>query len=270
MNDERKQPIPLWPDGCVWILCSSSIGAILKIFLTPIDTSGNDIGAGLGNLIVHPVVHGSIGAIGGAFIGSLAFFLFRNGKQSKLSPIIQNTSPLNAEESAKVIETAIRKAAKKPTGKLTKADFEKVIVMDLQDKGLTDVKGLEKLTQLTHLYLDYNQLTDVKGLEKLTQLTYLYLSDNQLTDVKGLEKLTQLRWLQLYNNKLTDVKDLEKLTQLTFLDLSNNKLTDVKGLENLTRLTDLRLGNNPALTKAQIAELKKALPKCKIKSNPPK
>ena len=66
------------------------------------------------------------------------------------------------------------------------------------------------------------------------------------------------------------MKGLEKLTQLTFLDLSNNKLTDVKGLENLTRLTDLRLGNNPALTKAQIAELKKALPKCKIKSNPPK
>jgi len=223
MNDERKKPIPLWPDGCVWILCSSSIGAILKIFLTPIDTSGNDIGAGLGNLIVHPVVHGSIGAIGGAFIGSLAFFLFRNGKQSKLSPIIQNTPttpPLNAEESAKVIETAIRKAAKKSTGELNKADFEKVIVMDLQDKGLTSVKCLEKLTQLTDLHLLDNQLTDVKGLEKLTKLEALQLQNNQLTDVKGLEKLTQLKYLIL--------------------------------------------AFNPALTKAQIDELQKALPKCRI------
>jgi len=220
MNDERKKPIPLWPDGCVWILCSSSIGAILKIFLTPIDTSGNDIGAGLGNLIVHPVVHGSIGAIGGAFIGSLAFFLFRNGKQSKLSPIIQNISPLNAEESAKVIETAIRKAAKKSTGELNKADFEKVIVMDLQDKGLTSVKCLEKLTQLTDLHLLDNQLTDVKGLEKLTKLEALQLQNNQLTDVKGLEKLTQLKYLIL--------------------------------------------AFNPALTKAQIDELQKALPKCRI------
>ena len=223
MNDERKKPIPLWPDGCVWILCSSSIGAILKIFLTPIDTSGNDIGAGLGNLIVHPVVHGSIGAVAGAFIGSLGFFLFRNLKQSELSPIIQNTPttpPLNAEESAKVIETAIRKAAKKSTGELNKADFKKVIVMDLQDKGLTSVKCLEKLTQLTDLHLLDNQLTDVKGLEKLTKLEALQLQNNQLTDVTGLEKLTQLKYLIL--------------------------------------------AFNPALTKAQIDELQKALPKCRI------
>ena len=248
MNDERKKPIPLWPDGCVWILCSSSIGAILKIFLTPIDTSGNDIGAGLGNLIVHPVVHGSIGAIGGAFIGSLAFFLFRNGKQSKLSPIIQNTytSPLNAEESAKVIETAIRKAAKKSTGELNKADFEKVIVMDLQRF----------------------QLTDVTGLEKLTKLEELNLGGNQLTDVKGLEKLTQLKYLELYGNKLTNVKGLENLTQLKVLSFTLNKLTSVKGLENLTQLEYIDLRFNLLLTPAQIDELRKALPKCDIRPKP--
>ena len=34
--------------------------------------------------------------------------------------------PLTKEESEKVIEAAIRKAAKKPTGELTKADYEKV------------------------------------------------------------------------------------------------------------------------------------------------
>ena len=34
--------------------------------------------------------------------------------------------PLTKEESAKVIEAAIRKDIKKPTGELTKADLEKV------------------------------------------------------------------------------------------------------------------------------------------------
>ena len=61
--------------------------------------------------------------------------------------------------------------------------------------------------------------------------------------------------------------DLEKVTGLS---LFNNQLTDVKGLEKLTQLTRLRLENNPALTKAQIDELRKALPKCKISSNPTK
>ena len=54
------------------------------------------------------------------------------------------------------------------------------------------------------------------------------------------------------------------------LSLSNNQLTDVKGLEKLTQLEWLYLNNNPDLTKAQIDELRKALPKCKIKSNPKK
>ena len=113
--------------------------------------------------------------------------------------------PLTKEESAKIIETAIRKAAKKLTGELTKADYEKV----------------------RRLFLRFNQLTEApKGLEKLPQLKQLHLEHNQLTDVKGLEKLTQLDKLILFGN--------------------------------------------PDLTKAQIEQLQKALPKCKILSNPTK
>ena len=62
-----------------------------------------------------------------------------------------------------------------------------------------------------------------------------------------------------------------KLTQLMLLNLAGNKLMDVpKGLEKLTKLEYLNLIENPDLTKAQIAELKKALPNCKIFSNPTK
>ena len=43
------------------------------------------------------------------------------------------------------------------------------------------------------------------------------------------------------------------------------KLTELpKGLEKLTQLRTLWLNYNSALTKAQIAELQKVLPKCKI------
>ena len=118
---------------------------------------------------------------------------------------------------------------------------------------------------MTYLELYDNQLTDVpKGLEKLTQLTNLELYDNRLTDVKGLEKLTQLTHLTLTDNQLTSVTGLEKLTHLEWLSLGDNQLTDVKGLEKLTKLETLWLDLNPDLTKAQIDQLKKALPKCTI------
>ena len=150
------------------------------------------------------------------------------------------------------IEVAIRKSLKyigeSPTGELTQADLKKVTELELDRKQLTSVKGLEKLTQLESLHLPHNKLTDVKGLENLMQLKELPLDDNQLTDVKGLENLTQLEGLWL----------------------PRNQLTDVKGLKKLTRLTELDLIDNPALTRAQIDELKKALPKCDIRSNPTK
>ena len=66
------------------------------------------------------------------------------------------------------------------------------------------------------------------------------------------------------------MKSLEKLTKLTKLELRGNRLTSLKGLEKLTQLTELYLQRNPDLTKAQIAELQKALPKCDISSNPKK
>ena len=41
----------------------------------------------------------------------------------------------------------------------------------------------------------------------------------------------------------------------------------MKGLEKLTQLEKLWLFDNPDLAKAQIDQLQKALPKCKIDSN---
>ena len=69
------------------------------------------------------------------------------------------------------------------------------------------------------------------------------------------------------NPKPTNVVP-EKLTKLTYLDLGGNQLTDVpKGLEKLTKLEGLNLIGNSDLTKAQIAEFQKALPKCRIRHN---
>ena len=120
------------------------------------------------------------------FIALLAFSLC-------LSAVGADKKPLTKEESAKVIEAAIRKATKKPTGELTKADFEEVGNLRLDNYQLTDVKRLEKLTQLRYLNFGLNNLTDVKGLEKFTLLRTLSLARNKLTDVKGLEKLTNLQ-----------------------------------------------------------------------------
>jgi hypothetical protein len=45
------------------------------------------------------------------------------------SVLAADKKPLTTEESAKIIEAAIRFQLKKPTGELTKADYEKVTML---------------------------------------------------------------------------------------------------------------------------------------------
>ena len=81
--------------------------------------------------------------------------------------------------------------------------------------------------------------------------------------------LEEVAKLNLDGYQLTELpKNLKNLTQLKVLVLSKNQLTKLpKGLEKLTQLMSLNLKDNPDLTKAQIDELQKVLPKCIIKHN---
>ena len=74
----------------------------------------------------------------------------------------------------------------------------------------------------TLMVSEFIQLTELPGLDKLTQLTELDLSRcKKLTELPGLEKLTQLTKLDLFGcYELTELPGLEKLTQLTKLDIS--------------------------------------------------
>ena len=79
------------------------------------------------------------------------------------------------------------------------------------------------------------------------------------------KEIRRLLWKS--SSELTKA-DLEKVTRL---HLYYNKLTEVpKDLEKLTQLKSLDLYGNPDLTKAQIAELQKALPNCEIFNDPTK
>lgn len=55
---------------------------------------------------------------------------------------------------------------------------------------------------IENLLLNRNQITEIKGLEKLTNLVFLSLENNQITEIKGLERLTNLIWLILQNNQI--------------------------------------------------------------------
>lgn len=116
--------------------------------------------------------------------------------------------------------------------------------LNLQDTLITEIKGLENLTNLHILDFRGNQITEIKGLETLINLTRLTLSNNQISKIKGFEKLTNLQELWLDRNQISEIEGLETSINLWILNLGYNQISEIKGLESLTKLTTFYLKEN--------------------------
>ena len=173
------------------------------------------------------------------------------------------------------VEKVMRRELERAEGAITQADFEKVTELNFSLAGVqiadADFREVVKCKQLKLLNCNAGQITaqGVKEVAKLQKLEKLGLSELGVTDeaLKEVAKCTQLTYLNLMRTKLTDagLKEVAKLRKLNELNLAYNKITGVglKELANLNQLRQLWL-DGTQVTKADVAELKKALPECRI------
>ncbi|MCF7974105.1 MAG: leucine-rich repeat domain-containing protein [Phycisphaerae bacterium] len=130
-------------------------------------------------------------------------------------------------------------------GEPTEEDLMWVTSMDLRERGIKDLTGIQAAHNLQILNLRRNQVTDVSPLKSLTQLRRLDLSENGLSDLSGVATLTQLSSLDVHGNGVTDLSPLSGMTQLTSLTLRDNKFQgSLSALSSLTNLESLDLQEN--------------------------
>ena len=112
------------------------------------------------------------------------------------------------------------------------AAIENVTSLDVSEKSLSDLSGIEYFVNLTSLDCQKNQLTSL-DVSSLTNLSNLYCQNNQLTSL-NVSSLTNLSILYCQNNQLKTL-DVSQNPALWNLNCSNN------------RLTELNVSNNPGL-----------------------
>ena len=109
--------------------------------------------------------------------------------------------------------------------------------LDDEEKGITDLTGLEKATGLVQLYLsDHSLMNDLRPLAGLQNLQSLDLSDTSAEDVTPLSGLQNLRSLDLRGTRVEDVTPLSGLQNLRSLDLTGTSVSDVTPFANLQNL----------------------------------
>ena len=130
-------------------------------------------------------------------------------------------------------------------------DIEYITELDLSDKEINNITGLENLTSLTTLNLKRNNITDIECLKDLEKLEILNLSWNNIRDISSLNNLKKLTNLDLSFNKIIDITPLNGLIELERLDLKYNNLKEIPILDcenlkylnlqtnNLTDITNL-------------------------------
>ncbi len=142
------------------------------------------------------------------------------------------------------LEAAVRDALRISEEGITVDDMATLSVLDADDRGISDLSGLEHAVNLRDLDLEDNEISDLGPLANLTNLRDLDLEDNEISDIGPLANLTNLRDLDLEGNKISDISPLANLTNLRDLGLEDNEIRDLGPLTNLTNLRDLDLEGN--------------------------
>lgn len=118
--------------------------------------------------------------------------------------------------------------------------------LDLAGNNIKDLSPLKELKNLRALDVSYNKISDLTPLSTMTTLTMLNLSHNDITDINSIAGLVNLKVLDLSNNKVSYINAISNLRNLQFLDLSSNKIKDVTPLEGIGQsLLSLDLSYNP-------------------------
>ena len=153
------------------------------------------------------------------------------------------------------LEAAVRAAIGEPTGPIYPRDLEWLISLRAEERGISDLTGLEHATRLTELHLWDNQIRDISPLANFSKVTGLGLSGHQISDISLLANLTNLTELNLCRNQISDISPLANLINLNDLLLGANQISDIAPLANLTSLTKLRLKDNQISDISPLANL---------------
>ena len=152
-----------------------------------------------------------------------------------------------------------------PNMPLTKEKMLQLQELNISDKGIHNIRGLEFATNLRELNLSRNSITDLYPLTTLMNLKGLNISGmTPITpnlDLHPLTNLINLERLWLANSKVSDIRPLAALKRLRILDISGNAIGDISSLAGLVALRTLQVQGNPITDFTPLVELNLIDPK---------
>ena len=106
------------------------------------------------------------------------------------SPLVPSARAGLPDKNLEAVVRAVIFEKKDNNNEITDDDLKKVFILEGKGKGIKDLTGLEKCTNLLQLNLAKNEISDVSALKEIKNLQSLDLN-NTKTTTAGIDKLQQ-------------------------------------------------------------------------------
>ncbi|CBY76756.1 TPA: InlB B-repeat-containing protein [Listeria monocytogenes] len=192
----------------------------------------------------------------------------KNLKQMKITELQQESTYATVfpDEALSPIIAKAATGSDDVTQKVTQTALDKVTTLTATSSGISNLTGVDLLTNVINVSVSGNQITDISPLTNLPNLVTLNVSNNQLDNItlsaeNNLPKLTTIT--STGNNLVTiNIQDLPKFQTLT-CDAAGTKMLSELTLRNLPKLySAVTSGGNgvvfqssPNLTKVTLENL---------------
>ena len=97
---------------------------------------------------------------------------------------------------------------------ILQSDVERIYDLNAFGYGITSLKGIETLVNLSNLILDDNEITDLSPLKDLQSLVAISLEGNPISDLSALKNLANLQILDVSGTDITDLSVLLEFPSL--------------------------------------------------------
>ena len=154
------------------------------------------------------------------------------------------------------LRAAIEERLGKASGAvITADDMARLERIEADERGISDLRGLEAATNLEQIEFRHNAISDLSPLRNLTRLNNIKLRGNKITDVSPLAELINVDWLGLEDNEITDLSPLKPLRKLNGIGIEGNPILDISPLSSLRSLEGIEARNTLITDFSPLAEL---------------
>ena len=124
------------------------------------------------------------------------------------------------------LKFSIASVCRKSEDEITQSFLSTLRDLNLSDKAIRSLEGLEYAKNLNNLILNRNHITNANILSNLTKLKNIELKENRIEDITFLTSLINIKTIDLSSNNIQIVPNLYELKRLQLINLSNNRIGD--------------------------------------------